>query len=48
MLLDGGVDDSLVAEQMGHTDVSTTRKYYYFSTKDEEKKRSQIANAISF
>lgn len=48
MLLDGGVDDSLVAEQMGHTDVATTRKYYYFSTKDEAKKRSQIAKAISF
>ena len=48
MLLDGGVDDSLVAEQMGHTDVATTRKYYYFSTKNEEKKRIQIAKAISF
>lgn len=48
MLLDGGVDDSLVAEQMGHTDVETTRKYYYFSNKDDDKKRSQIAKAISF
>lgn len=48
MLLDGGVDDSLVAEQMGHTDVATTRKYYYFSNKSEDKKRDQIAKAISF
>lgn len=48
MLIDGGVDDSLVAEQMGHTDVATTRKYYYFSNKSEEKKRDQISKAISF
>lgn len=48
MLLDAKVDDSIVAEQMGHADVETTRKYYYFSNKDEDKKRSQIARAISF
>lgn len=47
ILIDSGVDDSIVAEQMGHADISTTRKYYYFSRKSEEKKREQIANAIS-
>ena len=30
-LLDNNVDDSFVAEQMGHTDVTTTRKLYYYS-----------------
>lgn len=48
MLIDGGVDDSIVAEQMGHTDISTTRKYYYFSNKSEEKKREQIIKAMNY
>ena len=48
MLIDSGVDDSIVAEQMGHSDILITRKYYYFSRKSEEKKRKQITNAISF
>lgn len=48
MLIDGGVDDSIVAEQMGHTDISTTRKYYYFSNKSEEKKREQIIRAMNY
>ena len=48
MLIDGGVDDSIVAEQMGHADISTTRKYYYFSNKSEEKKREQIIRAINY
>lgn len=47
MLIDSKVDDSLVAEQMGHKDISTTKKYYYFSNKSEERKREQICNAIS-
>lgn len=46
MLLDNHVDDSIVAEQMGHTDVATTRKYYYFCNKAENKKREQICLAI--
>ena len=48
MLIDGGVDDSIVAEQMGHTDISTTRKYYYFSNKSEDKKREQILRAMNY
>lgn len=47
MLIDSGVDESIVAEQMGHVDISTTKKYYYFSNKSEEKKREQIDRAIS-
>ena len=47
MLIDNGVDESIVAEQMGHVDISTTKKYYYFSNKSEEKKREQIRKAIS-
>ena len=48
MLLDGDVNDSFVAEQMGHKDVSTTRKLYYYSSKRESTKKAQIARVIDF
>lgn len=48
MLIDGNVDDSIIAEQMGHVNIETTRKYYYFSNKNEEKRRAQVNSAISF
>lgn len=48
LLIDGGVDESIVAEQMGHADITTTKKYYYYSNKSEKKKREQIESAISF
>lgn len=47
-LLDGGCDDATVQRQMGHKDISTTRKYYYFSNKTQEEQRKQIENAIKF
>lgn len=48
MLLDGDVSDSFVAEQMGHKDVSTTRKLYYYSNKRLATKKSQIAEVVAF
>ena len=47
-LLDNKVDDSTVAEQMGHSDIATTRKLYYFSNKSKETKIKQINEAINF
>jgi integrase len=47
-LLDSDVNDSFVAEQMGHADVSTTRKLYYYSNKSYQTKLAQIAEAIDF
>lgn len=47
-LLDCSVADSTVVEQMGHTDVSTTRKLYYYSNKSKETKIKQINNAINY
>lgn len=47
-LLDADVDESLVAEQMGHADISTTKKHYYFSNKNKDKREKQISNAISY
>lgn len=47
-LLDNNVDDIFVAQQMGHTDVSTTRKLYYFSNKSRNTKLAQISQAVNF
>jgi integrase len=47
-LLDNDVNDSFVAEQMGHSDISTTRKLYYYSNKSYQTKLSQIREAIDF
>ncbi|MCR5737658.1 MAG: site-specific integrase [Eubacterium sp.] len=45
-LIDAGVDESFIIEQMGHADISCTKKYYYFSNKKTDKKLQQINNAI--
>jgi integrase len=45
MLIDGGVNDSVVKEQMGHADINTTRKHYYYSNKNQKTKEEQIKNA---
>lgn len=48
ILIDSGAEDSLVMSQMGHSDITTTRKYYYFSNKSFEHNKNQISKAISF
>ena len=48
LLLDSDVDESIVAEQMGHSDISCTRKYYYFCNKNQKTKENQIKKAIDF
>lgn len=47
-LIDGNVDEIFIAEQMGHSDISTTRKLYYFSNKSMKNKERQIENAVYF
>lgn len=47
-LLDNYTDESLVKNQLGHTDIATTRKYYQFCRKDENERREQIAKAINY
>lgn len=48
MLIDANVEDSLIMEQMGHSDISTTRKYYYYCNKNNDYKRQQIESAVRF
>lgn len=47
-LLDANVDESIIVEQMGHSDIECTKKYYYYSNKNNDKKLNQINQAISF
>ena len=47
-LIDKKVSESFIQEQMGHSDISTTRKLYYFSNEFEEEKYKQIEEAVSF
>lgn len=47
-LLDGNVDESIVAEQMGHKDIATTKRFYYRSNKSDARKYEQINRALSY
>lgn len=46
-LLDANVDESTVAEQMGHKDIATTKRFYYRSNKTDKTKYEQINRALS-
>lgn len=46
MLIDCGIEDSTIMNQMGHSDITTTRKYYYYSHKDDDAKVKQINEAF--
>lgn len=47
-LLDNHTDESLVKNQMGHTDITTTIKYYQFCVRNNSEQREQILNAINY
>lgn len=47
-LLNAGVDERLVINQMGHTNISTTKHFYYFNNKDEAEAKEQIQRALNF
>ena len=47
-LIDAGVDEAIIVEQLGHSDIHCTKQYYYFSNKNREKKKNQISKAILF
>ncbi|MCC8152688.1 MAG: site-specific integrase [Lachnospiraceae bacterium] len=48
MLLDGGVEESLIISQMGHTDIRTTKKHYYKDRLSKDEKRADIDRVIGF
>lgn len=47
-LIDSGVNKSLVMEQMGHADITTTEKYYYFNRESDAEKRRAINHAVAY
>lgn len=44
-LIDHGVPDSVITEQMGHADIKTTRQYYYYSNQSNSEKLEQLNRA---
>ena len=46
ILLDNGVEESLVIAQMGHTDIKTTKRYYYRNRKNLQQK-SEVIDKVS-
>ena len=47
-LIDNNVSEAFIKEQMGHSDISTTKKLYYFSNKSQKEKAEQIEKAVCF
>lgn len=45
-LIDARVPDSVVQEQMGHVDISTTKKYYYFNNRDKKETQDLLRDAL--
>lgn len=46
-LLDSGVPESIVAEQLGHKDVATTKRFYYIPNKNNKTKQEYISKALA-
>lgn len=47
MLLNANVDEKLIMNQMGHTDITTTKNFYYFDNHELEESRRVINAALS-
>ena len=47
-LINGGVDESLIVKQMGHTSIDCTKNHYYYNNKSDEDAAKQIEKAISY
>lgn len=47
-LLASGVDDAIVLNQMGHSDISTTHTYYHYDITNDETRLKKINEAINF
>ena len=47
MLLNANVDEKLIMNQMGHTDITTTKNFYYFDNHNIEESRRVISAALA-
>jgi integrase len=48
MLLDAGVPESIITNQMGHTDIATTLGFYYKDRHSDDEKVEAVTNALDF
>lgn len=46
ILIDNGVNESVIISQMGHTDIKTTKEFYYKNRKTIEQKQAYINEVI--
>lgn len=46
-LINSGVEESIIINQIGHTDFKTTKNYYYRNNNEQEYIKNKILNAIS-
>lgn len=46
-LLNANLDENLILNQVGHIDISTTKKYYQFNNREEEEIRKIIQGALN-
>ena len=47
MLLNANVDEKLITNQMGHTDITTTKNFYYFDNHELEESKRVINAALN-
>lgn len=47
-LINAKVDEKVIMNQMGHTDINTTRQYYYFNNKTNEEMTRQLKVALNY
>lgn len=47
-LINAEVEDSITMQQLGHSDIATTRKYYYFANKGFDARYEKVAGAIRY
>ena len=47
-LINAGVDEAVIINQMGHTEIETTKQYYYYNNKSISQIAEKINNAINF
>ena len=46
-LINAGVDESIIINQMGHTDFRTTKNYYYYNNKSGGRMSDMISSALA-
>lgn len=46
-LINGGVDEAVIINQMGHTNINTTKSYYYYNDKNRGEILNMLEKALS-